>query len=127
MVRCWAIGKKVTFNNDWSTSYPAQSERTLTNGVMGSFTYQDKQWLGYLKDLDVTVDMETVQPVSEVSIRFMQQIGPGVFLPSHVDILVSEDGVKYVNVKRIIHDISNKNPEFLKNLTPYWNLFLRDI
>ena len=108
-----AIGKKVTFNNDWSTSYPAQSERTLTNGVMGSFTYQDKQWLGYLKDLDVTVDMETVQPVSEVSIRFMQQIGPGVFLPSHVDILVSEDGVKYVNVKRIIHDISNKNPELI--------------
>lgn len=56
--------------------------------------------------------METVQPVSEVSIRFMQQI-VGVFLPSHVDILVSEDGVKYVNVKRIIHDISNKNPELI--------------
>jgi hexosaminidase len=109
-----AIGKKVTFNNDWSTSYPAQSERTLTNGVMGSFTYQDsEQWLGYLKDLDVTLDMETVQPLSEVSIRFMQQIGPGVFLPSHVDILVSEDGVKYVNAKKINHDISEKNPELI--------------
>src|SRR5690606_9675577 len=57
-----AVGKKVIFNKKWDNSYPAQKEETLTNGVKGSITYSDQQWLGYLSDFDATVDMETKQP-----------------------------------------------------------------
>lgn len=105
-----AIGKPVTFNTLWSDSYPAQKEQTLTNGVEGSLTYQDKQWLGYLKDFDVTVDMEKVQPISSVAIRFMQQPGPGVFFPSYVELLVSEDGKTFKSIKKELNVVPTTDP-----------------
>jgi len=108
-----AIGKKVVFNNKWSDSYPAQKESTLTNGVRGSYTYQDKQWLGYLKDFDVTVDMDSVQPVKEISIQFMHHKKPGVFLPSYIEILFSDDGSSFTSVKKMIPDIAPDNPAVL--------------
>ena len=108
-----AIGKPVTFNTLWSDSYPAQKEQTLTNGVKGSLTYHDKQWLGYLKNLDVTVDMESVQPISSVAIRFMQQPGPGVYFPSYVEVQFSEDGKTFTTFKKEV------------NTTPTNDLLLR--
>lgn len=92
-----AIGKKVTFNTAWSDSYPAQGNTTLSNGVEGSLSYGDRQWLGYLDNFDATIDMGKSSPINEVSIRFMQQPGPGVFLPSFVEILVSEDGQQFTS------------------------------
>ena len=106
-----AIEKKVLFNNPWSDAYPAQQERTLTNGVTGSLSYHDQQWLGYLKDLDVTLDMETVQPIEQVSVRFMHQPGPGVHLPAFVEIQLSEDGLNFSTVEKLTHDIRPDNPQ----------------
>ncbi len=105
-----AIGKKVTFNTPWSSAYPAQKEQTLTNGIAGTITYRDKQWLGYLKDLDVTVDMEGVQPISSVAIRFMQQPGPGVFFPSYVELLVSDDGKTFTSVTKEVNTTPTSDP-----------------
>ena len=106
-----AIGKKVVYNNLWSESYPAQREATLTNGIEGSLTYSDKQWLGYLKDLDITIDMEQAQPINSLSIRFMQQPGPGVFVPASVELLLSDDGVNFTSVEKLVNNISPKTPE----------------
>jgi len=108
-----AIGKKVIYNTAWSDSYPAQKEKTLTNGIRGSLTYQDKQWLGYLKDLDVTVDMGKLQPISSVEIRFMHQPGPGIYLPSYVEILFSDDGKNFTSYKKLSHDVRPDNPALL--------------
>jgi hexosaminidase len=105
-----AIGKKVTFNTMWSNAYPAQKEQTLTNGIAGTITYRDKQWLGYLKDFDVTVDMEQAQPISSVAIRFMQQPGPGVLFPAYVELLVSEDGKTFTTVKKEVNTIPTTDP-----------------
>jgi hexosaminidase len=106
-----AIGKKIIFNTLWSDSYPAQREATLSNGIEGSLTYGDKQWLGYLKDFDITVDMDAVQTINSLSIRFMQQPGPGVFLPAQVEILFSDDGINFTAADKQINTISPKAPE----------------
>ena len=106
-----AIGRKVIYNNPWSNSYPARGKKTLTNGVFGSLTYQDKEWMGFLKDFDVAVDMGKVQPISSVSLRFMYQPGPGVFLPSSVEIEFSNDGIKFTPIEKLT---SKKEPENVK-------------
>jgi len=108
-----AVGKKVIYNQLWSDSYPAQKEQTLTNGVKGSLTYSDKQWLGYLNDFDVTVDMENKQAISSVSVRFMHQPGPGVHLPSFVEIQFSDDGKTFTSFQKQTHDIRPDNPELI--------------
>ncbi|MEP6727369.1 MAG: family 20 glycosylhydrolase [Bacteroidota bacterium] len=106
-----AIGKKVKYNNLWSDSYPAQKEATLTNGIEGSLTYGDKQWLGYLKDFDVTIDMDAVQPLNSLSVRFMQQPGPGVFLPSYVELLFSNDGINFTSFDKQVNTILSTEPQ----------------
>lgn len=110
-----AIGKKVLFNTEWSDSYPAQGLSTLTNGIEGSLSYGDKQWLGYLNNFDVTVDMDTITELKEVSIRFMQQPGPGVFLPASVEIQVSDDGTHFNSVAKETTTIGPEAAGVFKN------------
>jgi hexosaminidase len=102
-----AVGARVTYHNGgWSSSYPARGDSTLTNGVEGGLTYADGQWQGFLHDVDVTVDLGRVMPVHSLSIRFMQQKGPGVFLPASVSVLLSSDGVHYTAAGRVPRDAS---------------------
>ncbi len=100
-----AIGKKVIYNTPWSSSYPAQKELTLVNGQTGDLTYGDGQWQGFNDDFDVTIDMDTTEPLSQVKIRFMQLTGPGVYIPSQVTIAVSNDGKVFKTVQKIDNDV----------------------
>jgi len=107
-----AIGKKVTYNNKWD-GYEAQKEQTLTNGVFGGLTYHDKQWQGFTKDVDVVVDFEKKETLNTVAMRFMQIIGPGVYMPGEMKVLVSDDGVAYKEIGIVKNDI----PETESKLT----------
>lgn len=101
-----ALGKSVTYAKKWSGSYPAQKEQTLVNGYTGSLTYQDKQWQGFLTDLDVTIDLGTSQPLQTVSCRFMQVIGPGVYMPNYIEVYTSTDGQTFTPAGRNNNDVS---------------------
>lgn len=100
-----AIGKKVTYNNKWSNSYPAQKEITLVNGQSGDLTYGDGQWQGFLGDFDVTVDMDLSSPLTQLKIRFMQLIGPGVYMPANVTVAISEDGKEFKTIQCLENDV----------------------
>jgi|WetSurMetagenome_2_1015567.scaffolds.fasta_scaffold03379_2 hexosaminidase len=108
-----AICKKVIYNQLWSDSYPAQKEQTLTNGVKGSLTYYDKQWLGFLNDFDAIVDMDSIQSISSVAVRFMYQPGQGVYLPSYVEVQFSDDGKTYSSYQKLTHDVRPDNPALI--------------
>ena len=106
-----AIGKKVKFNTLWDKSYPAQTESTLTNGIIGSITYSDKQWLGYLIDFDVVVDMDSITPLNKIGLRFMQYVGAGVYMPKSVSYSFSNDGINFstpIKVENNIPDTERK-------------------
>lgn len=100
-----AIGKKVTYNNKWSNSYPAQKEITLVNGQSGDLTYGDGQWQGFLGDFDVTVDMDLSSPLTQLKIRFMQLTGPGVYMPANVTVAISEDGKEFKTIQSLENDM----------------------
>ena len=93
--------------------YQAAGETTFTDGVIGGWTYSDNRWQGFLSDIDVTVDLGEVQQVSYIGGTFMQLIGPGVFMPSKVDILVSEDGVDFTHVATVWNDVPVTAEELL--------------
>lgn len=109
-----AIQKPVTYlNGGWSSSYPAQREATLVNGVVGGLTYQDRQWQGFLHDMDVVIDLEKTTDLHQLSMRFMQLIGPGVYMPNQVSVFVSKDGKHYEKVGTALNDVSSTNPKLL--------------
>ena len=102
-----AIGKKVTYHLPYSKNYVAQKEETLVNGYRGgSLTYGDGQWQGFeSNDMDVTIDLEKVDNLKSLAVSFMQQTGPGVFMPDFVEVSLSDDGKEFRKVKTINNDI----------------------
>ncbi|GHB86912.1 glycoside hydrolase family 20 protein [Persicitalea jodogahamensis] len=106
-----AFGKPITYGIRYTNSYPAQGDGTLVNGNRGSFTYGDQQWLGFEGiDMDVTIDLEKVQPLQEVQIGLMQLTGPGVYMPRYVEVSLSQDGKTFsapVRVERTVPESVN--------------------
>lgn len=96
-----ALGKKVIYNAPYNSSYAAQGEVTLTDGIRGDWTYGDGAWQGFISKnrLDVTIDMETETPIHSVTAAFMQVVGAEVFLPESVIISISDDGVNFTELK----------------------------
>ncbi len=109
-----AIGKKVTYNNGgWSQNYPARRDSTLTNGIDGGLTYQDGQWQGFLHNMDVTIDMDSVTSLNNLSVRFMQLIGPGVYMPDSVSVSLSDDNSHFSPAGIVVNDVSPKDKRLL--------------
>lgn len=108
-----AKGKTVIYNKPIQQWYPASGETTFTDGVIGGWTYSDNRWQGFLSDVDVTIDMGQETGISYVGGTFMQLVGPGVFMPEKVDVLVSDDGVDFTLIGTIWNDVSTSNPDLL--------------
>ncbi|WP_293946214.1 MULTISPECIES: beta-N-acetylhexosaminidase [unclassified Sphingobacterium] len=101
-----AIGKKVTYNTQWS-GYPAQKDSTLTNGIMGGLSYHDGQWQGFTSPIDVVVDLERREEIHLVAMNFMQMIGPGVYMPGEMEVLVSDNGRTFRSIGTVKNDVSD--------------------
>lgn len=108
-----AKGKPVKYLKPVQQWYPAAGETTFTDGVIGGWTYSDKRWQGFLSEIDVIIDLETVQDIHYVGGTFMQLKGPGVFMPEKVEISVSTDGVDFVQVAEVWNDVSVNLEELL--------------
>ena len=113
-----AIGKKVTYNLPYSKNYVAQKEATFVNGYRGgALTYGDGQWQGFeSNDMDVTIDLEKEDALKSLAVSFMQQTGPGVFMPDFVEVSLSDDGKEFKKINPITNDIPLTQSELtLKN------------
>ncbi|UAY55585.1 beta-N-acetylhexosaminidase [Arachidicoccus terrestris] len=93
-----AIGKKVTYNLPYSNRYKAAGAATLTDGITGTLTYSDDRWQGFLgKQMDVTIDMGMATDLKSLDIRYMQLIGPGVYMPRYVEVKLSDDNKNFIS------------------------------
>ena len=108
-----AIGKTITYNKKYSSSYVAQKEATLINGYRGSLTYQDGQWQGFLNDVDVTIDLGKEENLSKLRSTFMQVIGPGVYMPHYVEVSLSKDGTQFTTLEKVLNDVSATDPKLI--------------
>ncbi|MBR5470056.1 MAG: family 20 glycosylhydrolase [Paludibacteraceae bacterium] len=95
-----ALGKTITYNNaGYGKAYSAGGDNALVDGITGSFSYTDGCWQGFsLNDMDVTIDLDSVQNIESISATFMQLLGPWVWLPTEVEILVSNDNENFIPI-----------------------------
>ena len=109
-----ARGKRVEYRTPWHEKYAAAGETTLTDGMIGGWTYGDRRWQGFLNsDVDVTVDLEEPTEVHYVGLTFMQSKGPYVWVPSEVEIYASQDGEHFEWLTTVRNDISTECPDLL--------------
>lgn len=105
------INKPIHYNSKLYKGYMAGGTNALLDGYRGGLTYLDGRWQGYTNSLDCVVDMGEVTDIHKVSARFMQLIGPCVFQPGEVELLISEDGVNFISQGVIPTTTSNKDEE----------------
>ena len=101
------IGKKVTYaeGHNYYSGYTAGGDDALVNGILGGWSYSDQLWQGFLKNIDLTIDLEKETSIKNVYADFMQICGPGVFMPKQVIISVSNDGKEFTELTTIDHQV----------------------
>ena len=111
------VGKKVTYaeGTKYYSGYPAGGNDALVNGIRGGWNYSDKLWQGFLKGVDVTIDLEKETNIQEVNADFMQICGPGVFMPKEVIISVSNDGKEFTELVKLSHEVVRDDAVTFKN------------
>jgi hexosaminidase len=101
-----AHGAKVSYAAPWHRNYPAAREATLTDGLLGGWSYGDGRWQGFQSDVDVTIDLGSVTPVHYVTATFLADPGAWVYLPDRVTVEYSLDGEHYT----LAGELLNENP-----------------
>ena len=111
------IGKKVAYaeGHNYYSGYTAGGDDALVNGVLGGWSYSDQLWQGFLKDIDLTIDLEKETAIKNVGADFMQICGPGVFMPKQVIISVSNDGKEFTELAKIDHQVVKDDAVTFKN------------
>ena len=117
-VKHLALGKPVKYNKLWNRGYPAAGETTLTDGICGGWSYGDGRWQGFLTDIDVVIDLESVQPVHYVGGTFLCEPGPGIYLPKSVEVWLSTDGENFEQVATIPNEIQEPCQSYVLFGTP---------
>jgi hypothetical protein len=81
--------------------YTGGGKFALTNGMLGTRSYDDGNWQGYERDdLDATIDLGDLTTVSRVTAHFLQDHHSWIFGPTVVQFEVSEDGKRFSSVGR---------------------------
>lgn len=91
------IGKSIRFNSRLYPGYMAGGMNAIINGYRGGLTYLDQRWQGYTDNLDCVIDLGEVMDLHQVSSKWMQLTGPGVYQPEKVEVLTSEDGKNFTS------------------------------
>jgi hypothetical protein len=101
MINPLGLDKPVRYLSTPNWKYPANGEKTLTDGKRGDEDHH-YNWLGYEgNDMEVVVDLQDSVEVKKVSMDFLQIIFSWIFPPRKIEIAVSNDGNNYTTVAHI--------------------------
>lgn len=88
--------------------YTFDGVTTLTDGMYGNTNYNTGRWLGFLKDMDLTIDLKTPTPVSTVSVRVNVSKGAAVMDATGLEVQCSDDGKNFRKLASESYRILNK-------------------
>ena len=97
-----AVGKTVTYNIPYSNSYKGVGANNMNNIIRGTKNFHDGQWQAWLnKDMELTIDMGESTTMSSVAVGSMENQGRGIYFPTEVEVLLSNDGENYTSAGKI--------------------------
>ncbi len=106
-----AAGRPINPVTIFSQKYPARGSETLVDGLRGTNSYNDGQWLGYEgNDLEVIIDLENIKAIKRISAGFLQSTPAWVFLPEQVVFYSSTDDEVFNPLGSVNHRENPKLP-----------------
>jgi arylsulfatase len=95
-----AAGKAITLKNQESSKFPGGGEGTLIDGDRGTMDHTDGVWQGFEEvDLVAEIDLGEGMHLGGVTAGFIENQSARVFLPTRVEIAISQDGANYTVVE----------------------------
>ena len=108
------IGKEFSLHHDYSHWYTGGGDTALFDGILGTMDFRDGHWQALQGDnIDCVIDLGKVQKISELSSRFYLYNNAWIFLPTHVEFQISDDGESWNSVADLSHDIPLKEKKQL--------------
>ena len=74
--------------------------RALNDGYRGSLDFNDGRWQAYRGlGADATIDLGRPVKIEKVACSFLNNQSSWIFLPVQVDFLISDDGIRFYELK----------------------------
>ncbi|MBW1655536.1 glycoside hydrolase family 20 protein [Flavobacterium quisquiliarum] len=107
-----AFAQKVKYLTPFNENYKGDAN-TMVNAIRGSKNFHDGQWQAWLvNDMELVIDLGKVESVEQVIVGTLESQGAGVNFPIQVKVLISNDGVKYTQVGKVMRPYAaNPVPE----------------
>ncbi|WP_306643858.1 GH92 family glycosyl hydrolase [Sanyastnella coralliicola] len=98
---------KVFVKSAYDNQYHAGGDQALMDGITGGPNFKTGEWQGYYgKDVEVWIDLGSVQSVSKVSIGALQDVKPWIWLPPAVEFYAANDTATFNLFDTVSHDIA---------------------
>ncbi len=89
----------VRLNTPYQSQYDGGGPEGLIDGIRGTTNWRMGNWQGYQNNnLEAVIDLKKPQPISTVSIGFLQDTRSWIVMPAEVKIEVSTDGNSFIKV-----------------------------
>ncbi|MDA9774316.1 family 20 glycosylhydrolase, partial [Saprospiraceae bacterium] len=97
-----ATKANITLSEPASEAYPGSGPSAIINGIIGSGEkYGGPEWLGFAgKDFEAKIELSSTQKLSGISCRFFNGEGQWIYLPSEIEIEISNDGKKFTPIAK---------------------------
>lgn len=83
----------VTLRNPPAPAYAAGGSASLVDGIRGTAELYDGEWLGFEQtDCEAVLELPSTRQISSVTVGCLQAQGSWIFLPTGVEVSVSENG-----------------------------------
>ncbi|OXG04843.1 hexosaminidase [Flavobacterium araucananum] len=97
-----AVAHKVNYLTPYNDNYKGDGAFSMVNTIRGSKNFHDGQWQAWLvNDMEIVVDLEAQQSIQQVTIGTLESQGSGVFFPTQIKVLVSNDGINYKEAGKV--------------------------
>ncbi len=101
-----ARGRPVTLATPVDPRYPGGGDGALTDGLRAGPDHRDPHWQGFEgPDLSATIDLGEVTTVRRVGSSYLQSTPVGIYLPTQVEVAVSQDGKRFRVVGTTANDV----------------------
>ncbi|WP_321540065.1 family 20 glycosylhydrolase [Flavobacterium piscinae] len=114
-------GKRIQLVHPPHENYGIGGSFTLVDGMKGNPSKFGRDWLGFSgKDVIATIDLEKVEPISKIKLNVLKSTGSWIYYPKEIEFMASEDGLKYISIKKFssaeIEKLNGTIEELCKNV-----------
>jgi hypothetical protein len=102
----------VKIDSKYSYQYTGGGDEGLIDGIRGSTNFSSGEWQGYQgQDFIATIDLQKQRQILVLGGGFLQNARSWIWMPTHIEFELSQDGVNFSKVADIKTDMAPEDME----------------